>query len=503
LKSILKGGAEDRTEPNSLSKIKEAPVPRTNPVNLLFIICQSAAKIAELHFPAGKEFHDLVMKTNLTSQSRARAFLWLMWHFLESDFTEEGCDENPFGAGVDYGVSVANQGVPNLEEMTADEEAQENIDPQEEIDFGYQKQKMRAKILEVDQAYLAEDRTKRGSRARVVLDDGPAILPRIRPSKHESDMDSTRSTPPPRALARGLGGSSRRGAGSLKYQIYEASSPAGPSHQMIEGIVARKPRPPTAHQLAVERNRNQRVEYILDRGLRRKQHRARKIRRQDGSIYRAWKRVQEMQDPFENSDGEDGPQQFSFSEDRGTGNLFRGAGIGGLVLLKSEDDDFGEQANTFAAAIRRAHRRLNRWDAYEGPALGVIPPTKRKKKVDPDSALNGGDGDLDGMDGKGDLAEYGDMDIDGDEDGPDTQEIEVHRPKPRGKGRGKLKTKGRSKAKATANGNDVIMEGTEDGDDADTTQLGAASGANGEEKEEEEIDDLDRTLLADGESDAD
>src|SRR4051794_36737214 len=86
LKSILKGGAEDRPEPNTLDKIKNTRLPRTNPVNLLFVICQTASKIAELHFPPGREFHDLVMKTNLTSRSRAHAFLWIMWFYLESDF---------------------------------------------------------------------------------------------------------------------------------------------------------------------------------------------------------------------------------------------------------------------------------------------------------------------------------------------------------------------------------------------------------------------------------
>src|SRR5436190_1066215 len=54
LKSILKGGAEDRQEPNSLEDLKWAKVPRTNPVNLLFLICQSASKVAELHFPRGR-----------------------------------------------------------------------------------------------------------------------------------------------------------------------------------------------------------------------------------------------------------------------------------------------------------------------------------------------------------------------------------------------------------------------------------------------------------------
>src|SRR3569833_3414517 len=102
LKSIQKSNAEDRQEPNSLDNIKFADVPRTNPVNLLFVICQAAAKIAELHFPPNREFHDLIMKTNYTSESRARAFLWIMWFYFEFDFTEEGCDENPFGPCVDY-----------------------------------------------------------------------------------------------------------------------------------------------------------------------------------------------------------------------------------------------------------------------------------------------------------------------------------------------------------------------------------------------------------------
>ncbi|KAG4218282.1 hypothetical protein PC116_g33238, partial [Phytophthora cactorum] len=200
LKSILKGAAEDRPEPHELGEFKGKDPPRSNPVNLIFLICQQASYIAELHFPPGGEFHDLIMKTNYTSKSRARAFLWLMWFYLESDFTEEGCEENPFGPGVDYGTEVANQGVPRMEEMTPDEEERENIDPHEEIEFGREKQSHRAKIIAADQAYLADHQNKRGSRGRVMADEGPtsAILPRIRPSKHESDMDSTRSTPPPR-----------------------------------------------------------------------------------------------------------------------------------------------------------------------------------------------------------------------------------------------------------------------------------------------------------------
>ncbi|KAF3065038.1 Ino eighty subunit 1 [Daldinia childiae] len=374
LKSILKGAAEDRPEPHELGEFKGKDPPRSNPVNLIFLICQQASYIAELHFPPGGEFHDLIMKTNYTSKSRARAFLWLMWFYLESDFTEEGCEENPFGPGVDYGTEVANQGVPRMEEMTADEEDRENIDPHEEIDFGREKQNHRAKIIAADQAYLADHQSKRGSRGRVMADEGPtaAILPRIRPSKHESDMDSTRSTPPPRALSRlGANSTGRRGGASLKNLIFDGSSPAGPGSHVIEGIVPRKPRPPTAHQLAVERNRNQRVEHILGRGLRKQHHRARKARRQEGAIIRAKRRLAAMKDALVDSDEEE--YMVSHREHK---HLFIDRGFGGLCQLHQEDDDFGEEFASYSAALRRTDRRLRRWDGR--PELGVVLASKKR-----------------------------------------------------------------------------------------------------------------------------
>jgi len=382
LKSILKGGMEDRPEPNALIKIKQKDVPRTNPVNLLFVICQSAFKIAELHFPAGQEFHDLLMKTQFSSTSRANAFLWLMWFYLESDFTEEGCDENPFGPGVDYGLNVANQGVPMLERMTKEEEEAENVDTQEEIDFGVEKKKLRHSILEVDQAFLNDRDTKRTSRGgRNTAEDGPAILPRIRPSKHESDMESTRSTPPPGKLGgrQGVMGSASRRGGTLRYQIVEGSSPAGPSQ--VDGIIARKPRPPTAHQLAVERHRQEQVHHILDRGLRKKHRKAKKLRRQEGAIYRAIKRIQVMPDSlaFDNSDDE--RDRSSMTGVRGHDeplSIFRSPGPGGLAQLQAEEDDYGEEPHAYAAAVRRATRRLKRWSELEDKS--VMPPFKRKRR---------------------------------------------------------------------------------------------------------------------------
>lgn len=465
LKSILKGGAEDRQEPGSLNKIKARDVPRTNPVNLLFVICSTAAKVAELHFPPGQEFHDLVMKTNYSSKSRAKAFLWIMWFYLESDFTEEGCEENPFGSGVDYGVDVANQGVPRLIEMEPEEEEAENVDTQVEYDFGKEKQKLRATILEADQQLI--DQNKRGSRpARVFAEDGPAILPRIRPSRNESDMDSTRSTPPPKMLSAMPKGSSRRGA-SLKYQIVEGSSPAGPGHQGLDGVISRKPRPPTAHQLAVERNRNQRVEHTLDQGLRKEHHKARKARRKESAIARAWKRVSSIEDWLEDSDPDEDMQRQLLSHGiKEPHGKFRTKGIGGFAQLVEEKDDFGEEAAATSAALRRSIRRLHRWAPYRGTDKGVIAPVRKYRVREPV------EDDMDDYDGE--------QDHDNDHYGNELLSVPYTGPRTNGKAKRRVKING------GANG-DVTMD---DIDDADKTGLGAGSGG-----EEEELDDMERSLL--------
>jgi Ino eighty subunit 1 len=507
LKSILKGGSDDRPEPASLDEIKNMDVPRTNPVNLLFLICQSAAKIAELHFPPGREFHDLIMRTNFSSQSRARAFLWLMWFYLESDFTEEGCEENPFGPGVDYGVDVANQGVPRLKPLSKEEEEQENVDTQEEIEFGFAKQKMRAKIIEADQQFMAETQTKRGGRGKGFPagdEIGPTtgILPRIRPSKNESDLDSVRSTPPPRALGRqsGLFGSTaRRGPHSLKYQVFDGSSPGG--DRVIEGVVARKPRPPTAHQLAVERNRTQRVEYILDRGIRRSHHRSRKLRRDEGAILRALPRLAQMQDPFDDSEEEEIiPIGKHAPATNGDNKRMREHGYGGLAQTKDEPDDFGEQVCSYAAAFRRVGRRLYRWEHHEGPELGVIRPIKRPKANGARHADEDEEGDLEGEGSPSkELVDPAETE--------DETEVMIHARRAQSSGQlSRGQTNGVHRG-ADTNG-DTPMDDADDLDEVDKELLGIGDGdadeAEGEGEGEEELDEVDKTLLGmDGDSDSD
>ena len=389
LKSILKGASEDRPEPNTIEKIKSKEVPRTNPVNLIFVMAQYAPKITDLHFPPPRDFYDLLMRDTLTSASRAQAFLWLMWFYLESDFTEEGADENPFGPGVDYGQHLRNQGVPRFDYMEPKDAEKENVDTAEEIEYGEAKMRERKRIIEADAvAYQAEyGPPKRGPKPKLNLppEDGasPAsLLGRIRPSKYESDIDSTRSTPPPRApnmrVQSMLNGPKGR-TSSIKHDIGSSPAPSGFNVIMPVDGSSRRARPLTAHQLAVEHNRSQRVNYLLSRGLRKKHHLARKLRRQDGALYRASQRASLMANPFEDSEGEE-------SLARPTG-IFRVRGFGGIMQMASEDDDFGEEVASYGAAVRRMGRRLDRWDSHKGVELGVM-GTNRVT-----APTNGGDAD--------------------------------------------------------------------------------------------------------------
>ncbi len=140
LKSILKGASEDVDQPNTLDKIKRENIPRTNPVNLIFVLAQYAPKVSEMHFFPPRDFFDLVMRSTLSSQTRAKAFLWLMWWYLESDFSHEAALNNPFGPGLEgEGTGGLPIKVPSFDILTEEQANEENVDTPSEIEYGEEK----------------------------------------------------------------------------------------------------------------------------------------------------------------------------------------------------------------------------------------------------------------------------------------------------------------------------------------------------------------------------
>ena len=153
LKSILKGASEDTVEPRTIPELKAKQVPRTNPVNLVFVLSQVAPKISEMHFTDKVDFFDLAMRPTISSASRARAFLWLMWWYLESNFTKKDALSNPYGPGEykDYedpnDPDTVPQLVPKLMTITEEEGDAENVDPPEEVAFAEKMTLERKRIM--------------------------------------------------------------------------------------------------------------------------------------------------------------------------------------------------------------------------------------------------------------------------------------------------------------------------------------------------------------------
>ena len=152
LKSILKGACEDPDQPNTIEKIQAAKIPRTNPVNLIFVLSQYAPKISEAHFFQPRDFFDLVIRSTLSSKSRAKAFLWLIWWYLESDFSSYHAKANPFGSGLP-GETPGSKPikVPAFEHLTEEQANAENVDTEEEKAYGEMKRLERKRILEEDE----------------------------------------------------------------------------------------------------------------------------------------------------------------------------------------------------------------------------------------------------------------------------------------------------------------------------------------------------------------
>lgn len=194
LKSILKGASEDTEEPRTLTAIKAAAVPRTNPVNLIFVLSQFAPDVAHQHFIDKVDFFDLAIRPTISSRSRATAFLWLMWWYLESNHDRQSALNNPFGSGEFKDTQDPNdhdeipQLVPRLDLITEEEGDAENVDPEEEQAFAEKMTKERKRIMaevatgEFDQKDIEHKGVKRLKKsAREVEDD--------------SDVDSARASP--------------------------------------------------------------------------------------------------------------------------------------------------------------------------------------------------------------------------------------------------------------------------------------------------------------------
>ncbi|KAL8731344.1 MAG: hypothetical protein Q9166_003436 [cf. Caloplaca sp. 2 TL-2023] len=393
LKSILKGASEDVNQPTTIEKVKRLPIPRTNPVNLIFVLSQYAPKISETHFFPPRDFFDLVMRGTLSSQSRARAFLWLIWHYLESDFSPKSAEENPFGSGQAGAPGDAPFKVPPFEHLTEEQANAENVDTQAEKDYGEMKRLERKRILEEDETVGPPMK-----KAKKNVPDEHGILPPSEPDR--SPSPSHRSYAMPQSSAVEYPGSDMMMTGMLHdispgvynetgHRFSDRAEPAnirlvlksrgdntpnassamppGAHHPTFSsnanGHGYRRSRPQTSHQKAVDINRKMRVEHILHQQLHEVHASIRRRKQRMGSsfVFTAMTRIHELPDDYDTEDE-------------------RSWGPGGLVPNPREKEDYGEDALRHKKALDRAVRRLGRDDngvGMNGPTGGRA---KRKRK---------------------------------------------------------------------------------------------------------------------------
>ncbi|KAJ5542485.1 hypothetical protein N7535_004906 [Penicillium sp. DV-2018c] len=391
LKSILKGASEDVDQPNTLEKIKRQSIPRTNPVNLIFVLAQYAPKVSETHFFPPRDFFDLVMRSTLSSQSRARAFLWLMWWYLESDFSREAALNNPFGPGLEGdGAEGLPQKVPAFDILTEEQATEENVDTPEEQEYGESKRLERKRILEeeeplpripkrskreygFDEDSFAGDYSGMGGR-------GSAMSTPLHPSAKrsldddEDDMTPGNSRPRPKQAKResslnGTVGQQRLILKTRMEHTPDASPAPGSNHPVMNRFIAepslssapmRRLRPLTQHQIAVEQNRRQRIDYLLAK--------------RKSNAYRVLRAKRESEIPFARY----GRLLQGLPEGYDTDDEDVSWGKGGLISNPEEEDDFGECASFYLSVVRKAARRLDRWDYTE--ANGPKKDRKRERE---------------------------------------------------------------------------------------------------------------------------
>ncbi|KAI0702487.1 hypothetical protein BC835DRAFT_1500935 [Cytidiella melzeri] len=194
------------TPEDVLSRIRSGILPPTSIVNLIFIFQCHSSQLARNHFPASLnyELQDFFTPINISSESRARAFLWLCHHYYE------GSSPNPY----DDTYSEQHPGIiPKLYPLSAEEAQLENVDTPDEKAWGEKMTSQRALFLETKDKPMS-------------LLEGPDEVPEGKASGQSQKQNATRG---------GQGGGRSKGRGGRAKQA-RATPLAGTSDLTARGV---------------------------------------------------------------------------------------------------------------------------------------------------------------------------------------------------------------------------------------------------------------------------
>ncbi|KAL6452601.1 hypothetical protein SBY92_001862 [Candida maltosa Xu316] len=158
LKSILKAVCEG--EENNLSLLNDMmktppdKKPNTNIIHLLFLLSNAVHGVPFMTDQTNSHLLDFFVNTKIHPANRAKRFLWLLYTFLETNFTEEDLKNNPFGEGS----------IPPLEWL--DEADIENFDKDPEYERTYADEMFKARMQYLanpdDEQYKEHSRRSHG-----------------------------------------------------------------------------------------------------------------------------------------------------------------------------------------------------------------------------------------------------------------------------------------------------------------------------------------------------
>ncbi|TFY60757.1 hypothetical protein EVJ58_g4941 [Rhodofomes roseus] len=200
IKNILKSCYLDTEPQGSLlspadvqARSRSGQVPPTSVVNLIFTFSIHAGAIARTHFGpnVNLDFLDFFTPVAVSSASRARAFLWLCFHYHEHG------SPNPFS---DEHASPNADRIPALVLLSEEAAALENIDSPEERAWGdsmtEQRRIFMAKKAKEDDGESMDDGVEPKGRGRERLPSIPDLFSDVRDPRHFADPYPRRQSSP-------------------------------------------------------------------------------------------------------------------------------------------------------------------------------------------------------------------------------------------------------------------------------------------------------------------
>ncbi|CAK9440522.1 uncharacterized protein LODBEIA_P45980 [Lodderomyces beijingensis] len=178
LKSIIKAVCdEDPNKVESLQEMLDSPPqqkPNTNVAQLLFFLGNANSGIP---FVQDTSFHllDLFVNTKIDPKVRGLKFLWLAYTFLETDFSPEEMDKNPFGG----------RQIPADVIIPVDKTADFDKDTDYEVKYAEE-------MLKARKQYVSEDHSNDPPRSQEKIKNAQAAQERRNQSKkRERELEET------------------------------------------------------------------------------------------------------------------------------------------------------------------------------------------------------------------------------------------------------------------------------------------------------------------------